>query len=55
MLYLVTYNDESSSLSIMDEEDLELTKKKIKDAMGSGLILAAYAYVGGGALLDRGC
>lgn len=50
MLYLVTHYDEASSLGVMDEEDLRIAKKRIAEAMGQGIIRAAYAFVGGGAL-----
>jgi len=50
MKYMVTCKYEGSALSPLDDEELTYVKQKIQDAMGSGRVLGAYAFVGGGSL-----
>lgn len=48
MKYLVTVRNEASSLAQMDEEDLRDTKGIIQEALDTGSLIGAYAFVGGG-------
>ena len=51
MKYMVIVKNEQSTLALMDEEDLESTKGAIEGAIGRGVLVGAYAFVGGGSLL----
>lgn len=48
MKYMVVVRNEQSTLAQMDEEDLVSTKEAVEEAMGRGVLLGSYAFVGGG-------